>query len=233
MEKELLDVIVMCGGKCGSSTLRNTILRLGYKCEKYHHVPDFKKYNNEEDLFTFVKECSKNKNLILIDSYRLPIERKISSFFHNLHIHLPTYKETSIEDLIIFFNKNYVMHIEEYHSINIIQDHFKFPRFKAFDFEKKYNIYEKDNKTLIKILFRDIKNWDKILSEIFDKDVIIYNDNISENKDYYDLYMEFLKEYKVPKRYLEEVLKNDEEFKIYNTIEEQEEYLKKWELKSI
>lgn len=233
MEKELLDVIVMCGGKCGSSTLMITMQENGFKCDKYHNEKDFNMRNKEGDLFPFVEECCKDKKIFIIDSYRLPIERKISSFFHNLHTHLPTYKETSIEDLIIFFNENHIMTLEEGHSINYLQDYFKLPRFKSFDFEKKYNIYEKDNKKLIKILFKDIKNWDKILSEIFDKEIVIKSANVSKDKDYYDLYMEFLKEYKVPKRYLEEVLKNDEEFKIYNTIEEQEEYLKKWELKSI
>ena len=45
--------------------------------------------------------------------------------------------------------------------------------------------------------------------------------------------MEFLDKYKVPKRYLEKVLSKDTEFKIYNTPEEQENYIKKWEARSI
>ena len=233
MGKKPVDVLVISGGKCGSTTLMMTMRDNGFKCEKYHNTKSFKIRNKEGDLYSFVEECCKDKTIFIIDSYRLPIERKISSFFHNLNSHLPEYKEFSIEELITFFNEKKVMYLEEGHSINYLQNHFKFPRFKSFDFEKRYNIYEQDNKILIKILFRDIGNWDKILSEIFNKEIVITSANVSKNKDYYDLYMEFLDKYKVPKRYLEKVLSKDTEFKIYNTPEEQENYIKKWEARSI
>ena len=198
MNHNLLDVLVISGGKCGSTTLKNTFIKNGYKCDKYHSNADFKK-RNKGNIFNFIKKISTHNKIIIIDSYRLPIERKISSFFENLHNYLGKYENLSIQYLTNYFNQNCIMNIEEYHSINCILDYFKLPRFKSFDFKKRYNIYEKDNKILIKILFRDIENWDKILSEIFNKEIVIKSANVSKNKEYYDLYKKFIEKYKVPK----------------------------------
>ena len=91
---------------------------------------------------------------------------------------------------------------------------------------------EVDNKVFIKILFKDIKNWDKILSSVFNKNIIIHNDNISNTKSYFHIYNEFKKKYKVTKEYLDNDLINDKEFLIYNTKEEQEKYINEWVKKS-
>ena len=93
---------------------------------------------------------------------------------------------------------------------------------------QKYNIIKKDNKVFIKILFRDIHIWDKILSEIFDKEITIYPENLTTDKEINNLYKKFKNEYKVPKSFIYNQLKNDKEFKIYNTQDDQEDYIKKW-----
>ena len=51
------------------------------------------------------------KEIYIIDSYRTPIERKISSFFQNV-------LSDSTQNIIDNFNKDYLFYIEEYHSIN-------------------------------------------------------------------------------------------------------------------
>jgi hypothetical protein len=61
----------------------------------------------------------------------------------------------------------------------------------------------------------------------------LYSTNISDEKEYATIYKEFKAMYKVPKKYLENNLSNDNEFKIYNTIEEQKEYIEKWTVLSI
>jgi hypothetical protein len=174
-----------------------------------------------------------NKNIYIIDSYRNPIERKISSFFENINIYLPNYYKLSVEEIIKFFDdNNFIYNLEEYHSINEILDHYNIPRFTNYDFYKKYNIYKKDNIIFIKIRFNDIKNWNIILSKIFNKNIIIQNSNLSINKIYNNIYNQFIEKYKVPKKFLEENLANDIEFKIYNNSHEQEDYFNKWNIKS-
>ena len=56
--------------------------------------------------------------------------------------------------------------IEEYHSINSVLTHYNIPLFKKFDFKNKYIICEKNNKVFIKILYKDIHDWNNILSKI-------------------------------------------------------------------
>ena len=229
---ETFDVFVYCGGKCGSSTLNKTFNVNGDKSIQLHSNSFWKSfYKKDIDIFKVIDESCLNKKIYIIDSYRTPIERKISSFFQNLVIHEPNYRNMSIEDLILIFNRK-VYWLEEYHPINEVLSNYELPLFKDFDFEKHYNIIEKDNKIFIKILFKDIKNWDKILSEIFNKEIIISPLNLTEEKCIFSLYQEFKKKYKVPKWYLVKYLPMDEEFKIYNTIEEQNEYMNYWMEKS-
>ena len=82
----------------------------------------------------------------------------------------------------------------------------------------------------IKLLFNDISNWDVILSEIFQKQITIYKYNLTENKD---IYNSFKTQYKLPREFIYTNLIYDEEFSIYNTLEEQEEYIKYWLSNSI
>ena len=98
------------------------------------------------------------------------------------------------------------------------------PLFNRFDFDNKFNITEKDNMIFIKILFSDIDNWDNILSKIFNKNIIIYPENLTKNKHYLNLYNEFKELYKLPIEYLN-ILKNNTSFKIYNTPEQQKAYI--------
>ena len=228
----IIDIFVYCGGKCGGSTLINTFYKNEYKtlhlhtinCKGFLNYIDF----NINDIHDILNESCKNKDIYIIDSYRTPIERKISSFFQNISLDIPNYESLSVEEIIDVFNRHFITYSEEYHPINEPLLHYDIPLFTKFDFEKKYNIVKKDNKIFIKILFKDIKEWDKILSEIFGKEIIIYPLNLTENKDVYELYQKFKSLYKVPKTYIDNVLMNDTEFKIYNTKEEQEEYIKKW-----
>ena len=221
-----LDCIVLCSGKCGSSTLFITLTQNNFKNIKVHNKFDFIIQYNYDGLIETINKSSKNKKLYLFDIYRNPIERKISSFFHHInYINDRNYRNYSIEELINIFNNEYINTIEEYHSMNEILDEFKLENFKCFDFDRRYNIIEKDNLVFIKLLFKDINIWELKLSEIFRKKITLYNDNISENKEYHDVYVEFKKKYKVPKSYIDNILINDKEFKIYNTEEEQNIYI--------
>lgn len=66
-----------------------------------------------------------------------------------------------------------------------------------YDFVKKYYIKEIYNLVFIKLRFKDINEWSDILSCIFNKEIKLVNENISENKEYFDLYNKLKKNYKV------------------------------------
>ena len=135
----IYDIFVYCGGKCGSLTLHNTFLNNNYRTIHLHSNSYYKEVlNNKEDIYKIIDLSSKHKEKIyIIDSYRTPIERKISSFFQNIKLYLPNYKIISIEELIKFFNKNLLYNIEEYHSINEVLLHYNIPLWENFDFLKR------------------------------------------------------------------------------------------------
>ena len=235
-----INMFVLCGGKCGGTTLANTLKKNDYITTHFHHniTPGLFEgitFNpNIISCFDLIKHNAKNNNnnIYIIDSYRLPIERKISSFFQHLNCDNFKYNDMIIDMMIDYFNK-YLLENENYHPINDILTYLNQPLFDSFDFTKRYNMIENGNIKIIKILFRDIKNWGTILSNVLEKEIIMYSDNLTENKLIYNLYKEFLKKFKISRNYLDNILPNDREFKIYNTKEEQEEYYNMWYAKSI
>jgi hypothetical protein len=225
----IVDVICLTGGKCGSTTLLGTFRQNGYKCIKAHGKKDFEKQFSYDGLIDLINRSSENKKLYIIDSYRTPIERKISSFFQNINlIHVPSYKNKSCEELIDIFNTSYLDNIEEYHSINPIMEEYGVEPFNTFDFLKKYVIKEVGNIIYIKLIFSNINNWEENLSEIFNKKIIIKKRNLSKNKEYDSIYNKFKLMYKTKKSYINNILKNDKQFRIFNTLEQQDIYINKY-----
>lgn len=223
------EIFVYCGGKCGSMSLYETFINTGYKCCQLHsNYYWMNVLKNKTPIFEIIENSSRDKKVYIIDSYRTPIERSISSFFQNINLLLPNYNELTVDEIIDWFNSNKKFLSEDYHPINEILQHYNVPNFNSFDFNKRYNIIEKDNKVFIKILFDDLNNWDKILSNIFNKPITIYSRNLTINKSTNSLYTTFKQKYKIHESYFSDYLINDNEFKIYNTIEQQYDYINKW-----
>jgi hypothetical protein len=225
MEKfDEYDVILSCGGKCGGSTLDKTFNKNGYNTIKI--------FNN--NILDKLIEIEKKNKVYVFDSYRPPIERHISAFFQHImevYVFKPLDK-ININMLIYWYNKYYI-DCDNYHPLDSmihIFDNYK------FDFNKEYikKITHLENKEIIyiKLRFKSIHIWDKILSDIMEKNIIIYPDNISENKEYARLYKEFKNNYLVPVEYLNQIQLYDT-FIRYNSLLEKEEYIKEWKKKSM
>lgn len=227
--KKLDDINVICitGGKCGSTTLRETFSNNGFKTIKCHNKHCFNKQFGYDGLIDLIDRSSLNKKVYLIDSYRRPIERKISSFFENIRFNVPDYQDKNFEELNEIFINRYMKQIEEYESINDIMLHYGVELFSTFDFEKGYIKKEKDNIVFIKILYSDIQEWGKILSNIFNREIVVKSRNVTCNKEYSDKYEEFKREFKLPISYINEI-KNKDSFKVFNTQEQQNVYIDKW-----
>ena len=178
-----IDLLVLCGGKCGSSTLYATLNRNAFKSIKVHGRDSFINQFNYDGLYDFINRSSSNKKLYIVDSYRTPIERKISSFFQNLENHVPDYKNKKVKELINIFNNKYLNNLENGHPIDIIMKNYNVKPFYKFNFEKKYVKKVQGNLVFIKILFSDINDWGNILSKIFNKKIIVVSSNLSKKKD--------------------------------------------------
>ena len=231
-----INIFLYCSGKSGSTTLYNTFKNNKYKCihthSNEHYLENYNDIKKYKSIFELIINNSKlHKNIFIIDCYRNPIERKISSFFQHLSEFIPNYKDVDIFYLIDKFNEIYLKYLEDYQSIDEIMEYFNIDIFNYFDFDKKYSLFEYKNIKFLKLRFNDITIWNEILSNIFNTNIIIYNENLSENKNYINIYEDFKNNYKIPKEYLEKI-KNDINFKIYNTLHEQDEYIKYWNSKS-
>jgi hypothetical protein len=220
-----MNTILLIGGKCGGSTLLKSI---GSIMPCLHvHSNDYLQYVlsskiiNINDIINL--KIQNNEMVYIIDSYRMPIERKISAFFQNIDIFIPDYNNKPIEEIINIFNKSYLTNIENYESIETV--------LKDYNIELKnkngYFYGEDNNLKCIKLKFSSIDKWDKILKQIFNQDVNMVPENISITKNYHTKYEEFKLKYKVPRFYIDEILK-DKNFNFYNDEEEKKKYIEKW-----
>ena len=142
MKVKDVDIIIIAGGKCGSTTLLKTFQQAGFKAIKTHNRNCFINQFGYDGLNELIQTSSKNKKLFIIDSYRTPIERKISSFFQHINKH--NYKTQSCYELIDIFNKEYINELEEYHYINTLMTQYKIEPFNKFNFKDKYIIKKKE-----------------------------------------------------------------------------------------
>ena len=224
-----MQVFVLCSCKSGSSTIMDTCCRLNYQCKKGHSLSSIENNYN----INFKDICNnKDNEVVIIDAYRTPIERKISAFFQTLHIRVPKWNSMTITELIQEFNNNFLIKIANHVSINQGFEELNIPKFKSFDFNKKYITKRVNNILFVKLLFKYINEWDTHLSEIFGRDVTLSSQNFSSSKPYYNTYKEFIKQYKIPKNKLLHIIDGNNiianEFKFYNTKEEQKEYKNYW-----
>lgn len=214
----LVPVYINCGGKSGSKTLEKT-LQSHFNCLHTHGNFYFKKFvakNDNSDLYKTISASMKiYENVYVIDSYRTPIERAVSSSFQNN-------KNTSTAN----FNYNLLIG-ENYSCLDEILFEYNLPLPEKFDFEKKYLHITHNNLHIIKLRLQDADSWGQILSNIFNKEIIIKKDNLSVNKLYYDKYKLFLENLKIPRKYFDSLI-NNKDFKMYNSEEDQKKYIQKW-----
>jgi len=172
------------------------------------------------------------KEVFVIDIYRSPIERKISTFFEkigsyhfNNHDHdVNTY---NVVRVINRFNKIFP-HIG-------LGDHF-IDKYnicvpKQFDYLNKYLLVNEHGINYIKLRLKDAHCWGPILSKIFNIRICIVKDYESSNKPIKNLYNIFKSEYKIPKNLLEDLM-NCKYLTYFYSSEEKMQYYNEWISKS-
>ena len=217
-EAKNTQVYINCGGKSGSKTLEKTLSQY-FNCVHTHGNYYFQKHVTKNMNYTLYDAIKTSMNhfdqVYVIDSYRQPVERAISSCFQNKP---NTVLDTFNYNLLI--GENYSCLEETLYELGIKSVY-------KFDFNKKYFLTKYKNVNIIKIRFNDISDWERILSEIFNMPITMCPDNLSIDKSYYENYLNVLKNIKIPKHYFR-CLINSREFKIFNTPEETYEYIDKW-----
>jgi hypothetical protein len=229
-------VIVSCSGKSGSTTLATSFQRIGI--ERYHC------HNINNEMYEFILEREQDSNILLIDSIRDIISRKIASFFQNItnHIHL------SKQEILASYKSNPSA------FLRTLQEHFKkkmMPRkmrnaFKSwnqfnyncitdgvFDFKKKYQLKKIGNLYFVNLRFDDIKNWEKIIKSIdLPMDLShfkIVAANQAKDKWYRNIYQDFLANFTLTQAEFDKILSDkSEELAHFYTADEINDFIARW-----
>lgn len=227
-----VDVFVWCGGKCGGSTLRATFEAAGLKVLHTHGPFHFAKdvvRRDDVDLFEVFDFNVRNKaRVLVVDAYRLPIERKISSFFQNLETHVPGHRGLSLAELMAVFDEKFLEILEVHHPIDRIMRHRGVPWFDSFDFERGYVLARDGGVEFLKLRFADVADWGRILSGVVGRPIAMRDANRTETKPVNELYRRFLASYRLPHGFLERHVEGDRHFRIHTTEEERAIYLRDW-----
>jgi hypothetical protein len=172
------------------------------------------------------------KDVYVINIYRNPIERKISSFFEKIgSYHFNTTDQNvnkyNVEKVINRFN-NIFPYIET--SDHFI-DKYNITIPECFNYQQKYLLVKENDITYISLRLKDSVYWGTILTNIFGFNIRIVKDYESTNKPIKDIYNLFKQNYKIPINFLDEII-NCKYLKYYYSSDELKEYYNEWNLKS-
>ena len=168
----------------------------------------------------------------VIDVYRTPIERKLSTFFEKIEtLHFNTSCEKlstyPIERIIERFNKifPYIGNGDNFLDI------FNISKPLAFNVEDKYVYVESNGIKYIKLRLQDSEVWGEILTKLLNQEIKIIKDYETMNKPIKSIYLQFKNNYKIPRNFIEDI-KECTYFHYYLSKKEREQYINQWTAKS-
>ena len=175
---------------------------------------------------------SLGKNVYVINVYRTPIERKISTFFekigsHHFNANEPDVNTYNISKVIHRFNHIFPWIGNGDHFI----DKYDIPIPETFDYVNKYVLIANNGIKYISLRLKDASEWGNILTNIFGTPIRTIKDYESSNKPIKDLYVSFKQMYKVPINLLTNVME-DKHLSYYYSKQELTLYYNEWLLKS-
>lgn len=166
-------IIVLCGGKCGSTALLEFFRGEGMPVLRIHNMDHFVEEHLRgmtprptfHELVRFLHRYY--KMIYVVDAYRDPIERRMSSFFQNFRFNLERmgvspslWKKMSTEERMAMFEESGIPILERRNGIDsIYHDFFT----ECYDFQAKRQVMDRDGLRLIKLRFVDIDEWARIL----------------------------------------------------------------------
>jgi hypothetical protein len=232
-------IFIYCPPKVGSTSLVSSLRLYSLNKYKVFHIHDEVMIGVVYGIYgVTINEIinynnSLDKNIIVIDIYRSPIEHKISSFFEKIgSFHFNNYDEKvnnyDVDKVINRFNKLFPHLSREDYFKNV----YDIPFPGNFDFEKKYLSVNKDGIKYIKLRLKDSSSWSDILNDILGIQINIISDYETSKKVIKDLFERFKNAYNIPKNLLE-MIENCNSLKYYYSDNERDEYLNIWRNKSI
>ena len=227
-------IFVYCPPKVGSTSLVSSLRISGASSYKVLHIHDEKMLEvltgitgvTIQDIIEF--NVFLGREVIVIDIYREPLERKMSEFFGKLaSYHFNTSVEKirtyTLERLIDRFNSIFPHLAEGDHYLEKYRDIAICPP-SSFDHDRKYLVHNKEMLTYVKLRLRDSAEWASILKKALNLDVTIIKDYEREKLPLGNIYKKFKEAYKLPVNFIP-VIQSDRFFTFYLSPGEQIDYL--------
>jgi hypothetical protein len=172
------------------------------------------------------------RNVYVINIYRSPIERKISTFFEKIG----SYHFNASDEIINTYDVNKVIkrfndlfpyiglgdHFIDKYDINLPLN---------FDHNRHHLLVVNNDIVYISLRLKDSDLWGQILSNIFGFKICAVKDYESSNKPIKELYNSFKLNYKIPINLLDDCMKC-KYFNYYYSDEERQSYYNEWLPKS-
>jgi hypothetical protein len=170
-----------------------------------------------------------NKNIWVFNIYRPIYDICISQFINELPVlfqrNIKDMSSLNKESVLIKF-LNYRMYYYCGNNNDIFLDLINNKiNFEHFDFNLKYLYFQEKNVKYYKLRLCDIEDWPKILTKIFDTNIIIFKTNETSKKDHIGMVYKYLKENCYFDIEFYNLLKNNKYFLFYYNEEEQQKYL--------
>lgn len=176
------------------------------------------------------------KRVYVIDVYRSPIEKKMSTFFDRLAVHHFNAPEKVVENIpmeriIRRFNDIFPYIGTEDYLMDYYDDRVRTALPSIFPHSKYHFTIDIGLVKYIKLRLMDSEHWGAILSSIFGIHLEVIVDYAAQSKALGNLYTRFKKQYKIPSQYLNELEKEDSNLKYYLSEKEREIYISRWKMK--
>lgn len=231
-------IFVYSKPKVGSTCLVSSIRLFASSVFNVVHIHD----EDMLQVLTNIKDVTVNeiilynqfigKEVYVIDVYRSPIERKMSTFFEKID----SYHFNNTCDQINQYDIQKVMHRFNKLFPHIgTGDHFmdtypiQIPA--VFDYQNKYLLVEQDGVKYIKLRLKDSDHWGDILTNLLGHKIQIIKDYETVTKPIKELYLKFKDTYRVPSNFLKEQIHECKYLNYYYSLDEKEEYVHSWEQK--
>lgn len=223
--------------KVGSTSLITTLRIFGSSMFNLIHIHDENMLNhifgiNNITIIDFIQYCSSQEHEVLvIDIYREPIERKISDFFEKISLHFNTSEDNMykypLSTLIERFNNIF----PQIPNFDPLRNRYNLDLPLHFNHDQGFDLFKRNNVSFLSLRLRDSHNWGTILSTNLGINIKMVKDYETSSKKINLIYQSFKNEFKIPINYLED-LKNNSDLLYYLSKDELNNYLDLWQTKT-
>jgi hypothetical protein len=234
-------VFVYSAPKVGSTSIVSSLRIFAIKQMDIIHIHDeemLKVLTKNQNITITINELILHnvylgKEVYVINVYRSPIERKISTYFEKIGSH----HFNAIDEDVNTYNLSKV--ISRFNNIfpwiangDHFMDTYNITRPDKFDVNNKYLSIKNNGITYITLRLSDSNEWNKILTNLFGFPIRTIKDYESSNKPIKDIYIKFKNSYNIPTNLLNDVMK-DTYFQYYYSVDEIAKYYNNWLAKSV